>query len=69
MEKESCAKSENRFDEHCAAVLIGLPLSDLRRLAQHGGLGHRVANGGSEQFVFTYPELLQLSLMAARGNA
>lgn len=68
MEKESRAQSDNRFDEHCAAVLIGLPLNDLRRLAQHGGLGHRVENGGSEHFEFTYPELLQLSLMAARGN-
>lgn len=61
------ATSENRFDEHCAAVLIGLSPRELRRLAVEGGLGHRVENNGNEQFVFTYPELLQLSLMAARG--
>lgn len=60
--------SDNRFDEHCAAVLIGLSTNELRRLALQGGLGHKVENNGNEQFVFTYPELLQLSLLAARGG-
>lgn len=68
MENENRSPSENSFDEHCAAVLIGLPLNDLRRLARQVGLGRTELASGNEQFVFSYPELLQLSRMAARGN-
>ena len=63
------AENEARYDEHCVAVLTGLALNDLRRLAQHAGLGRKVSDGGNEQFVFSYPELLELSLLAARGNS
>jgi len=61
-------ENETRYDESCAAVLIGLPQTDLHRLAVKGGLGRRISSEGAEQLVFSYPELLQLSLMAARGN-
>jgi hypothetical protein len=68
MEKENRPASENKFEDHCAAVLIGLPVNDLRRLAKQSGLGRTEQNSGNEQLVFTYPELLQLSRMAARGH-
>lgn len=58
----------NRYDEHSVAVLIGLPINDIRRLAQQVGLGQKVSQGGTEHFVFSYPELLELSLLAARSS-
>jgi len=58
-----------RYDEHSAAVLIGLPLQDVRRLAQQVGLGQKISSDGSELLIFSYPELLRLSLMAARSGA
>lgn len=58
-----------RYDEHSAAVLIGLSLQDIRRVAQQVGLGQKVSSNGDEHFVFSYPELLELSLIAARGSA
>jgi hypothetical protein len=57
-----------RYDEHSAAVLIGLSLQDIHRLAQQVGLGQKVSSNGSEHLMFSYPELLELSLMAARNN-
>ena len=61
-------QNENRYDEICAAVLIGLAVDDLRRLARQAGVGRPVSQGSSEQFTFSYPELLQLSLLAARNS-
>jgi hypothetical protein len=58
----------NRYDEHSAAALIGLALMDLRQMARQVGLGHKVTIGGAEHLVFSYTELLELSLMAARGK-
>ena len=58
-----------RYDEHSAAVLIGLSLQDIRRLAQEIGLGQKISSDGSELLIFSYPELLRLSLMAARTGA
>lgn len=58
-----------QYDEHSAAVLIGLPLQDIRRLAQQVGLGQKVSSNGSEHLIFSYPELLELSLIAARASS
>lgn len=58
-----------RYDEHSAAVLIGLSLQDIRRMAQQVGLGQKVSSNGDEYFVFSYPELLEMSLRAARTSA
>jgi len=65
------AGTENlrRYDEQSAAVLIGLSLQDIRRMAQEVGLGQKVSSNGSEHFVFSYPELLELSLIAARTSS
>ena len=60
--------SLNRYDEHSAAALVGLTLVDLRRMARQVGLGHAVNIGGAEHLVFSYEELLELSLMTARGK-
>jgi len=57
-----------QYDEHSAAVLIGLSLQDIRRLAQQVGLGQKVSSNGDEHFVFSYPELLEMSLRAARSS-
>jgi hypothetical protein len=62
-------ESLNRYDEHSAAVLIGLSLTDIRRLAEKSRLGQKVKQGEHEHIVFSYPELLELSLLAARGNS
>lgn len=59
---------EGPYDEHRAAVLLGVAPGDLRRLAQHLGLGRTITQAGTERMVFTYPELLRLSLLTARGQ-
>ena len=65
------AGTENlrRYDEQSAAVLIGLSLQDIRRMAQEVGLGQKVSSDGNEHLVFSYPELLELSLIAARTSS
>jgi hypothetical protein len=62
------ANDLNRYDEQSAATLIGLAVADLRWMARQLGAGHKVKIGGAEHLVFSYPELLELSLMAARGQ-
>ena len=62
-------ESDSRYDEHCAAILIGLAPDDLRFLARQAGVGRMISQGSSELLTFSYPELLQLSLLAARNSA
>ena len=57
-----------RYDEYSAAMLIGLSLQDIRRMAQQVGLGQKVSSNGDEHLIFSYPELLELSLIAARNG-
>lgn len=52
-------------DEHNAAVLLGLPLPDLRWFSRALGLGHKEGIGDTSETVFTYDELKQLSSEAA----
>ena len=56
-----------RYDEYSAAMLIGLSLQDIRRMAQQVGLGQKVSSNGDEHLIFSYPELLEMSLIAARN--
>jgi hypothetical protein len=53
------------IDEHRAAVLLGLPLPDLRWFSRALGLGHKEDIGESSETVFTYDELKRLSSEAA----
>jgi hypothetical protein len=53
------------IDEHEAAVLLGLPLPELRWFCRVLGLGHKQEDGNTPHIVFTYEELKRLSSEAA----
>ena len=60
---------QDRVDEHRAAVLLGLPESELRRYSQASGLGHLENDGkGQNTVVFTYEELRRLCLLVAQSS-
>jgi hypothetical protein len=60
---------QDRIDEHRAAVLLGLPESELRRYSQASGLGHMENDGkGQKKVVFTYEELRRICLLAAQSS-
>ncbi len=59
---------QNHVEEHRAAVLLGLPLAELRRYSHANGLGHVEAGRRGEQMVFTYEELRRLCMLAAQSS-
>ena len=59
---------QNHVEEHRAAVLIGMPLADLRRFSHANGLGHLETSQRGEQMVFTYEELRRLCMLAAQSS-
>ena len=62
-------RMQDRVDEHRAAVLLGLPESELRRYSQASGLGHLENDGkGQNTVVFTYEELRRLCLLVAQSS-
>jgi len=54
--------------EHRAAVLLGLPMTEIRRFSRISGLGHMEEGDRGEQVVFTYEELRRLCLFAAQSS-
>jgi hypothetical protein len=54
--------------EHRAAVLLGLPMTEIRRFSRIAGLGHLEKGDLGEQVVFTYEELRRLCLLAAQSS-
>ena len=60
--------SQDRVEEHRAAVLLGLPTADLRSYSRSSGLGHLETGDCGEQMVFTYEELRTLCLLAAQSS-
>ena len=58
----------DRVEEHRAAVLLGLPTTEIRRFSRISGLGHLETREGGEQMVFTYDELQSLCLLAAQSS-
>jgi len=54
--------------EYRAAVLLGLPTNEIRRVSLLAGLGHLEAGDRGEQMVFTFDELRQLCLFAAQSS-
>jgi hypothetical protein len=54
--------------EHLAAVLLGLPMTEIRRFSRIAGLGHLEESERGEQVVFTYDELQRLCLLAAQSS-
>ena len=59
---------QNQVEEHRAAILIGLPLADLRRYSKANGIGHLETSQRGEQMVFTYEELRRLCMLAAQSS-
>ena len=58
----------DRVEEQWAAVLLGLPATDLRRYSRVSGLGHLENSDRGEEMVFTYDELRRLCLLAAQSS-
>jgi hypothetical protein len=46
-----------------AALLLGIPESELSRISNESGLGHTERAGGQEETFFTYEELRKICLM------
>ena len=60
--------SQDRVEERTAAVLLGLPATELRRYSRVSGLGHLENGESGEEMVFTYEELRRLCLLAAQSS-
>jgi hypothetical protein len=63
-----CRNPQDRVEEHKAAVLLGLPTTELRRYSHVSGLGHLEDGDRGEEMVFTYEELRRLCLLAAQSS-
>ena len=61
-------QTQDRVDEHRAAVLLGVPESELRRYSQACGLGHAENDGKGQKLVFTYEELRRICLLVAQSS-
>ncbi len=59
---------QDRVEEHKAAVLLGLPPTELRRFSRLSGIGHLEESGHGQEMVFTYEELRRLCLLAAQSS-
>ena len=59
---------QDRVDEHHAAVLLGVPESELRRYSRASGLGHMENDDEGQRVVFTYEELCRLCLLVAQSS-
>jgi hypothetical protein len=59
---------QEQVGEHRAAVLLGLPTTEIRRFSHISGLGHLEQGDCGEQVVFTYDELQRLCLLAAQSS-
>jgi hypothetical protein len=60
--------AQDRVDEHRAAVLLGLPESELRRYSRISGLGHTENDGKAQKMIFTYEELRRICLLVAQSS-
>ena len=58
----------DRVEEHRAAVLLGLPATELRRVSRLSGIGHLEESDHGQEMVFTYEELRRLCLLAAQSS-
>ena len=58
----------DRVDEHRAAVILGMPESDLRRYSRLSGMGHVEHDDKGQKVVFTYEELRRICLVAAQSS-
>jgi len=58
----------DQVDEHRAAVILGMPESELRRYSKVSGLGHLEKDDKGQKVVFTYEELRRICLLAAQSS-
>jgi hypothetical protein len=61
-------KAQESVGEHRAAVLLGLPMAEIRRFSRLAGLGHLEMGDRGEQVVFTFDELQRLCLLVAQSS-
>jgi hypothetical protein len=47
-----------------ASVMLGIPVSELRRISRESGLGHTEFAGNEQETFFTYEELRQICLLS-----
>jgi hypothetical protein len=59
---------QDSVGEHRAAVLLGLPTTEIRRFSRLAGLGRLEIGDRGEQVVFTFDELQRLCLLAAQSS-
>ena len=49
-----------------AALLLGIPEEELRRISSESGLGHTESAGEEKETFFTYDELRQICLLSTK---
>jgi hypothetical protein len=54
----------NQVDESRAAVLLGMPSEEIRRISRLSGIGRVEKDERNERLYFTYEELRKLCLLA-----
>jgi hypothetical protein len=59
---------QEQVGESRAAILLGLPATEIRRFSRIAGVGHLEIGERGEQVVFTYEELRRLCLVAAQSS-
>jgi hypothetical protein len=59
---------QDGVEEQRAAVLLGLPMAELRRYSRVSGLGHVEKGERGERVVYTYEELRRICLLAAQSS-
>ncbi len=60
---------QNQVDEQRAAVLLGMPPAEIRRISRLSGLGRMEKSERSETLYFTYEELRKLCILAIPTSA
>lgn len=58
----------DHVDAYRAAVLLGMPQSELRRYSRASRLGHVEIDDKGQRVVFTYEELRRICLLVAQSS-
>ena len=59
---------QDHVDERRAAILLGMPQSELRRYSRASGLGHVESDDKGQRVFFTYEELRRICLLVAQSS-
>ena len=60
--------THDHVDERRAAILLGMPQSELRRYSRASGLGHVENDDKGPRVFFTYEELRRICLLVAQSS-